>query len=395
MTGSIRISESHVIKAAMNWSYSSRLTMIYLLGPILLLVGSTAVWSQQNPDGRLPLGNFDDPIVFLLRDEEMHHELRLTASQRKALEKMSDEADQLIWPARNQSAERVAAAWTGATELARKRGSEILTGPQWQRVQQVILWIQGTRSLLRDDVAESLKLSRTQREAIKKSAESSLREIEELRKKAQSGEPADVLEKQASKILEDEQQLILKQLSEAQKRDWLALLGPRIDTSRLGKVSFWAPELLVESEEWLNTSSSPPSLDGKVAVVHFFANGCINCIRNYEHYRGWDDSFRGQDLVIVGIHTPETEAERDIERLRRKVTEAKFQFPILTDNEKKNWNAWGNSMWPSVYLVDHQGRIRYWWYGELSWQGADGEQRMRQRITELLADARRAKSAVR
>ena len=50
------------------------------------------------------------------------------------------------------------------------------------------------------------------------------------------------------------------------------------------------------------------------------------------------------------------------------------------------WNEWGNSMWPSVYLVDKQGRLRYWWYGELNWQGAGGQNTMAQRIEELLAE---------
>ena len=54
------------------------------------------------------------------------------------------------------------------------------------------------------------------------------------------------------------------------------------------------------------------------------------------------------------------------------------------DNDMANWNAWGNSMWPSVYLIDRRGYLRYWWYGELNWKGAQGEKMMRQRIQELL-----------
>jgi peroxiredoxin len=92
-------------------------------------------------------------------------------------------------------------------------------------------------------------------------------------------------------------------------------------------------------------------------------------------------------LTIIGIHTPETNSERNLEQLRRKVEEAKFKFPIVVDNDMKNWNIWGNSMWPSVYLIDKHGYIRYWWYGELNWQGAEGERIMRRRIEELLAES--------
>jgi peroxiredoxin len=89
---------------------------------------------------------------------------------------------------------------------------------------------------------------------------------------------------------------------------------------------------------------------------------------------------------VIGVHTPETSRERDIGNVRRDAREAGLTFPILADNDKKNWNTWGNSMWPSVYLIDKQGDIRYWWYGELNWQGAEGERLLRNRIEQLIAE---------
>lgn len=62
------------------------------------------------------------------------------------------------------------------------------------------------------------------------------------------------------------------------------------------------------------------------------------------------------------------------------------QYPVAVDAAAENWKAWGNHLWPSVYLVDKEGRVRYWWYGELNWQGARGEEIMRKRIEELLAE---------
>jgi hypothetical protein len=90
--------------------------------------------------------------------------------------------------------------------------------------------------------------------------------------------------------------------------------------------------------------------------------------------------------VIVGVHTPETSAERQPESVRAKIKEARFDFPVVLDNEKAIWKAWGNSMWPSVYLIDKRGRLRYWWYGELDWNGAGGQQIMADKIEELLAE---------
>ena len=92
-------------------------------------------------------------------------------------------------------------------------------------------------------------------------------------------------------------------------------------------------------------------------------------------------------MVIVGVHTPETDAERVVASLRNKVEEEKFEFPVVVDNDKRIWDAWGNSMWPSVYLIDKQGRLRYWWYGELNWNEAGGQKIMADRIEELLKEA--------
>ena len=90
--------------------------------------------------------------------------------------------------------------------------------------------------------------------------------------------------------------------------------------------------------------------------------------------------------MIVGVHTPETQGEREVDRVRKKVEENQMAYPIAIDNSSSNWTAWSNSWWPSVYLIDKCGGVRYWWYGELNWQGAEGEKIMRRRIEELLVE---------
>jgi hypothetical protein len=106
-----------------------------------------------------------------------------------------------------------------------------------------------------------------------------------------------------------------------------------------------------------------------------------------------EERFRDKDVVILGIHTPETAAEQDSATVKTKAADAKLQFPILIDGTKANWTAWGNSMWPSVYLVDKRGYLRHFWPGELKWQGATGDQWMRDRIEELLAEPASARSS--
>ena len=148
-----------------------------------------------------------------------------------------------------------------------------------------------------------------------------------------------------------------------------------------------APELQ-ESGPWINAEKplQLSDLHNTVVVLHFYAFGCINCQNNYPVYLGWQETFRDENVAIIGIQTPETKAEHDIDLIRQRAEEAGFTFPILADIEKNNWQAWGNSMWPSVYVLDKQGYIREFWPGELRWEGATGDKYLQQQIEKLMKE---------
>ena len=59
----------------------------------------------------------------------------------------------------------------------------------------------------------------------------------------------------------------------------------------------------------------------------------------------------------------------------------------LVDNDGANWNAWNNRVWPTVYVVDRRGIVRYGWEGELSYKGAPGEEKVRKLVDELLLES--------
>jgi hypothetical protein len=120
--------------------------------------------------------------------------------------------------------------------------------------------------------------------------------------------------------------------------------------------------------------------------LHFYTFGCINCIRNLPHHNNWHAEFPADHFRVIGIHRPETPGERLVEDVRRKAVEAGIAYPIAVDNNSANWDAWANRVWPSVYLIDKRGFVRYWWYGEMNWQGVEGEKWMRGRILQLLAE---------
>lgn len=90
--------------------------------------------------------------------------------------------------------------------------------------------------------------------------------------------------------------------------------------------------------------------------------------------------------MVLGVHTPESEGEKNLDRVRQKVKDNGMKYPIAVDGAAKTWQAWGNRYWPSVYLIDKQGNVRYRWDGELNWKEIQGEKMIRRRIEELLAE---------
>jgi hypothetical protein len=109
-------------------------------------------------------------------------------------------------------------------------------------------------------------------------------------------------------------------------------------------------------------------------------------VRNYPWYRAvWKD-YKDKGVVIIGIHTPETEGEKNVATLRKKLKDAELTFPVAVDNKTTMWKRYKNAYWPSVYLFDKEGIARWGWQGELAWKGAKGESHMRAKIEELLKE---------
>ena len=109
-------------------------------------------------------------------------------------------------------------------------------------------------------------------------------------------------------------------------------------------------------------------------------------MRNYPWYKAIAKDFKDKGVVILGIHTPETKAEKDINALKKKLEEAGLDHPVAVDNKGTMWQRYHNSYWPSIYLVDKKGVARWGWAGELKWKGAKGDIHMRRKIEDLLGE---------
>lgn len=78
----------------------------------------------------------------------------------------------------------------------------------------------------------------------------------------------------------------------------------------------------------------------------------------------WDERYRDQGLVIIGNHYPEFSFEEDLTNLQNAVTEYGIEYPVAQDNDGATWRAYKNRYWPTLYLIDKNGHIRYVHIGE-------------------------------
>ena len=80
--------------------------------------------------------------------------------------------------------------------------------------------------------------------------------------------------------------------------------------------------------------------------------------------REWHKEYHDQGLVIIGNHYPEFSHEKDLNNLKQAVTELRIEYPVAQDNHGKTWRAYNTRYWPTLYLVDKKGNLRYVHIGE-------------------------------
>jgi thiol-disulfide isomerase/thioredoxin len=116
---------------------------------------------------------------------------------------------------------------------------------------------------------------------------------------------------------------------------------------------------------WLNSSPlTYPSLRGKVVLINFWTYTCINSLRPLPYVKSWAAKYKGQGLVVIGVHTPEFSFERETTNVERAVRALTVIFPVAVDSNYKIWDAFHNAYWPAQFFIDGHGRIRYHHVGE-------------------------------
>jgi thiol-disulfide isomerase/thioredoxin len=145
-----------------------------------------------------------------------------------------------------------------------------------------------------------------------------------------------------------------------------------------------APE--IQSAAWVN-SDSPlrlTGLKGNVVLVEFWTFGCINCIHTLPYIEDWYQKYKDQGLQVIGVHFPEFSYEHDIQNIADAAVRLKVSYPIGMDNDGTTWRAYDQHYWPTMYLVDKQGHVRYVHIGEGAYDQT--ERSIQDLLNETFAD---------
>jgi len=129
---------------------------------------------------------------------------------------------------------------------------------------------------------------------------------------------------------------------------------------------------LERADAWLNSPPlTAPALRGKVVLIDFWTYTCINWLRTLPYVRAWDQKYRNQGLVVIGVHAPEFAFEKDLNNVRRAVKDMRVDYPIAVDNEHVIWRAFNNEEWPALYFIDSKGRVRHHYFGEGAYEESE------------------------
>ncbi|MFI7077823.1 NHL domain-containing thioredoxin family protein [Micromonospora sp. NPDC049903] len=118
-----------------------------------------------------------------------------------------------------------------------------------------------------------------------------------------------------------------------------------------------APEL--RGRAWLNTGGKDlrlADLRGRITVLDFWTFCCINCLHVLDELRPLEEKY-ADVLVVIGVHSPKFEHEKDPDALAAAVERYGVHHPVLDDPELDMWQQYAARAWPTLAVVDPEGYV--------------------------------------
>ena len=109
--------------------------------------------------------------------------------------------------------------------------------------------------------------------------------------------------------------------------------------------------------EWLNTSRPIDLRDlrGKIVVLDFWTYCCINCMHVLPDLKFLEEKY-GDQLVVIGVHSAKFDNEKDTKNIRDAIMRYDIQHPVVNDSQMLIWRKFGTQAWPTLALVDPEGK---------------------------------------
>lgn len=138
--------------------------------------------------------------------------------------------------------------------------------------------------------------------------------------------------------------------------------------------NFYKAPAFVGITAWLNSPTlTIEQLRGKVVLIDFWTYSCINCVRTLPYLKEWYEKYHDKGLIIIGVHTPEFEFEKNEKNVQDAINRFGISYPVALDNNYGTWKNYSNHYWPAHYLIDQDGFVRHTHFGEGAYTATENE----------------------
>jgi thiol-disulfide isomerase/thioredoxin len=144
----------------------------------------------------------------------------------------------------------------------------------------------------------------------------------------------------------------------------VALILGLLGSHGIARAQETAPEL-TGGVAWLNTGRplTLKDLKGKVVLLDFWTLCCINCMHIMPDLAKLEKKYKNQ-LVVIGVHSAKFDNEKNSESIRKAILRYELKHPVINDADKKIWQAYGVNWWPTLALIDPEGKVVFGMAGE-------------------------------
>lgn len=130
------------------------------------------------------------------------------------------------------------------------------------------------------------------------------------------------------------------------------------------QVVFDSREFVKPAPTWVlqdldgNTVESK-SFDGKIVVLDFWGSWCGPCRYELPHFQEIYEKYRDEGVIFYGINWERVDRSQRVATAKKYMEENGFDFPVVVDLEDRTPFAFGVTSYPTVFLIDPSGNIKY------------------------------------